>query len=235
VGGVEPDVISRRLVELYLSPLGYTVRWFDRLPEPSTALPDLAVFLIGAGAFEAADLRRLQGAAERLGAVPIIGLAGDSAAFPAQAVPQLIRQVLRKPVKAADLLAALEHSLRPGEDAAAEPDPLEGLARLAAEMEMDRPMVEELCRSFVDRAARYVEQLRAADEAGDSAQLDGLAHAFKGMAGNLRFTRLAAIADRVRLAAMGGQHGLAAPITELEAEFLLVRRNLEARGYYPSP
>jgi HPt (histidine-containing phosphotransfer) domain-containing protein len=162
----------------------------------------------------------------RLGNVPLLGLGGDARTYAASPALQP-RRVLPKPVRADDLLAALESLEAPAVPAAE--SPLAGLEAMAREMEMDAAMIAELCQSFLQRGEEYLLELAAAAQPRDDERLDRAAHGFKGMAGNLRFRRLTELADELRRAAREHTGDPAALCGRLREEFAAMRRRLEER------
>ncbi len=230
IAGLDPDPVTRRLIELYLTPLGYELHWIASAEDWPGKQGAATAFLLAATAAPAADRAALDAFAVRLGAVPLLGMAGDVRRFPPGSVPHPVRRVLRKPVRADELLAALE-SLQPQAPLAAALDsPLVEFEAMVKELEMDAATAADLCQSFVQRGDQYLKELRAAAQPRDDVALDRAAHGFKGMAGNLRFRRVTDLADRLRRAAKAHDGDPPALIRELGTEFDVVRKALEQRG-----
>lgn len=235
IAGLEPDPVTRRLVSLYLEPLGYSLRWLASLGEWPESCPGSMAFFLSSAALERLDAAAVREFAGRVGTVPLLGLAGGRRGFPPECVPQPVRRVLRKPVWAEELLSALE-ALQPRARPEGNGAPrLQGLEEMAAGMGMDAALVADLCRSFIERGENYLREARAAVHPRDDAALDRIAHAFKGMAGNLRLENLAALAEALRRAAKEHTGDPLALTCSLEAEFISVRMLLQERWLKGEP
>jgi HPt (histidine-containing phosphotransfer) domain-containing protein len=157
-------------------------------------------------------------------------MAGEARRFPPGSVPHPLRQVLRKPVRADDLLAALDALRAPAGAAPGGAEAsLAGFDAMIRELEMDAATVIDLCQSFLARGAQYLQDLRAAADPRDDATLDRIAHGLKGMAGNLRFRRMTELSDRLRQAAKARSDDPAPLIQDLSTEFEALRTMLEER------
>lgn len=235
IAGLEPDPVTRCLVGLYLEPLGYSLRWLPSLTAWPESCPGSMAFFLSSAALERLDGAAIREFAGRVGAVPLLGLAGGRRGFPPECVPQPVRRVLRKPVRAEELLSALE-GLQPRASPESGGAPLLwGLEVMAAEMGMDTALVADLCRSFIERGEKYLREARAAVHPRDDAALDRVAHAFKGMAGNLRLESLAALAEALRRAAKEHIGDPLALTRSLEGEFAAVRTLLRERWLNGEP
>lgn len=231
---MEPDPVTRHLVGLYLTPLDYTLQWITSWEEWSPG-DGIIAFLLSANALPTPNLGAIQAVAKRLGRVPLVGMAGDRRPFPAEAVPRPIRRVLRKPLRAEDLLAALEALQMPEPDAKKPESPLDGFAAMIEELGMDAAMAEELCHSFIERGEQYLLEAKAAMDPRDNLKLERIAHAFKGMAGNMRFRRVTELADQLLRAARQQQGDLNALTRSLQVEFGAVRRLLQTEWLKKGP
>jgi HPt (histidine-containing phosphotransfer) domain-containing protein len=226
---MDRDPVTRALVELYLKPLGYTLDWVAAPEDWGREQNGAVAFLLGANALPDLEPASLLALARRLGDVPLLGMAGDARRFPPDAVPRPLRCVLRKPLRAEDLLAALAALQAPLRAAAQADTPLAGLEAMAREMEMDAGMIADLGQSFLQRGEQYLLELAAAAEPRDDERLNRIAHGFKGMAGNLRFRRLTELAEELRRAAKEHAGNPAALSRMLQAEFEGLRLLLEER------
>jgi HPt (histidine-containing phosphotransfer) domain-containing protein len=231
--GMEPDPVTRHLIELYAGPLGYALRWVESLEGWPGPHAGAVAFLLSAHALPEMDATAVAQVAQRLGGVPLLGLAGERRRFPQECVPRPIRQVLRKPVRAADLMAALEALLAPLP--ASESDgALDGFRAMVEEMQMDADMVAGLCRSFIERGEQYLLEAMAATDPRDDETLDRIGHAFKGMAGNMRLKRMTELSDALRRAAKEHTGDVEALTRGLQVEFGALRGLLQA-GWLKAP
>lgn len=229
IAGLETDPVTRRLIGLYLEPLGYSLRWLGSLGDWPESCPGSIAFFLSSAALERLDATAVREIAGRMGAVPLLGLAGRRRTFPGECIPAPLRRVLYKPVRADELFAALEElQPQPGR-VADEALLLKGLEVMIAETGMDTALVADLCRSFIERGEKYVLAAKAAAHPRDDAVLDRVAHAFKGMAGNLRLEGIAALAEALRCAAKEHTGDPQVLTRSLEAEFATVRTLLRER------
>ena len=156
---------------------------------------------------------------------------------------------LSKPLKPSALLAAVagkRDEISPGkptpgsvapprEDTSGEGDGiLKGFLSLIAETDMDRAMIDELTLSFIARGEEYLAHLGDALHAWDKTDLDRISHTMKGMSGNLRFSEISALCERLNLAAKGGNQERGREIyRELEDEFHRVHAAIKTRWRPP--
>lgn len=226
LAGMEPDPVTRRLVETYLTPVGYAVRWIDTLEQWRGGDGALA-FLLAASALPELSAAKVTEAAKRLGSIPLLGMAGDRRRFPAECVPHPLRVVLRKPVRPDALMAALEALQMP--QPAAGPSAIDGFAEMAKDMEMDAEMAADLCASFIERGEKYLLEAKAAADPRDNVKLERVAHAFKGMAGNMRLQRTTQLADDLQRAAREHSGDVVSLTRSLQVEFGAIRTLLQER------
>ncbi len=227
---VDPDAVTRGLLALYLEAEGMRLAaaaTTEELPPPG-AEPRLV--LVSAEVLQAlapAQVERLRRAA---GNAPVHVLLEDDDAAPPASPPLPLAGSIAKPVRAEELFHALPPHDPAAPDAAtpdaATPDApgdgrssqppveeeLQGLQGLIHEMGMDRGLIDELTRSFVERGQLYLDGLEGALGRSDGEEVDRIAHTLKGMSGNLRFLALSDLSERVRLAAVHGDLETAAGI-----------------------
>jgi len=226
--GMEPDPVTRRLVELYLEPLGYVLRWVDSLVDWPGVNSGAIAFLLSANALPTLNEAAVAQIADRAGAIPLLGMAGDRHRFPPQTVPNPVRQILRKPIRADALMSALE-ALQTPPQMNESTSPLDGFTAMIEEMGMDAEMTVDLCRSFIERGERYLLEAMSAAGPRDNERLDRIAHAFKGMAGNMRLRRMAELSEALRRAAKEQTGDVIALTRNMQVEFGALRELLQAQ------
>jgi CheY-like chemotaxis protein len=235
---MEPDPVTRRLVELYLAPLGYTVRWVESLEGWPGPHAGALAFLLSANAIPDGDAAGVadiaQKVTQQLGAIPVLGMAGDRHRFPPQTLLHPIRHFLRKPIRARELMSVLE-AIQSPPPVSESPSPLDGFGAMAQEFGMDGAMIADLCHSFIERGEKYLLAARDAAEPRNDAELDRIAHAFKGMAGNMRLLRMTELSEALRRAAKDHAGDVLAAIRSLQVEFGAVRKLLHERWLKDRP
>ncbi len=88
---------------------------------------------------------------------------------------------------------------------------------LADQLDMDETEFSELVTLFVDTTRTDLEKVRQGVSCGDPRQASAAAHSIKGAAGNLGFTQMADLAQKMESAANSGSlEGFDAYITDLE-------------------
>ena len=154
---------------------------------------------------------------------------------------------LSKPLKPLALLAAvagkedgMSHQnpiagiVAPTQGSASGEGVLEGFQALIAEMNMNRSMIDELTLSFISRGEEYLEHLGGALDDWDVPGLDRISHSMKGMSGNLRFSEMTALCERLNLAASDGNRESGTEIyKELENEYNRIRAAIKGRWRTP--
>lgn len=75
---------------------------------------------------------------------------------------------------------------------------------LADQLDMDETEFSELVALFVDTTRTDLEKIRQGVSTGNPRQAAAAAHSIKGAAGNLGFTQMAALAQKMESAANGG-------------------------------
>ena len=212
--GVDTDPVFRELVALCLSPLGYEVRMAPGLngilPLNRQRLP--ALFLVSMHGLSEEEAGRIRESCDEHGSLPIYALILPGETIPDPPPFHLSGQLV-KPLKPEDLLNCFlpedpapisgNLSTAPPDDPVSRPDPipkpLRGFQDFIDEMDMDKLMIDDLTQSFLERGKVYIDDIPSLLKAHDGKGLDRVAHAMKGMAGNLRFDELMRLADRLRV------------------------------------
>ena len=215
VFGVDPDVVTRGLLALYLEPLGFSVRLVGALSDAITQLQTGVPrgFLCAEAALEEAGAEQRTQVRALLGELPVVVLLepGEAPVW-TRDWPNVLER-LTKPVQG-DALARLVNSWATGEShSPADPeagkradglDPLAGLDALVREIGMEPDLVQDLVRSFQDRAPQYLADLRTALAAQEIEQARRTLHAITGMCANLRLDPLVTLTAAVRGAVVAG-------------------------------
>ena len=217
VHAVGVDHISHKTLELYLTPHGHHVvcdlSLSDYLEHRDAFRCDLLILACSA-------LRKAEGALAELyrhthREIPRVALLMPGEPDVPQTAETGWKFVLRAPLGSLDVLRTINAVMQrrqtrrvaDGHRASAQAAPgtgrgedepvqgdgdaaLQGLRSLAEETGLDAAAVRDLQRSFVTRGEDYLSSLEADLARGDLASLLVTCHAFKGMAGNMRFAQL---------------------------------------------
>jgi len=133
---------------------------------------------------------------------------------------------LSKPVQPAALLAAIEEAGPADAPQAAGTPPFDE-GDVLARVENDLELLSELVKLFGVESRRMLDELQAAQHAGDGKAIEVLAHTFRGSAANLGGVSAARAALAVEQAGREGDFsGAAAGIASLERESATLERSL---------
>lgn len=243
--GVEPDPVTRRLMELYLQPQGYDVRMVSTL-EAALELNvsgQSTVFFLNAESVDGATARQLTRLRSTTHGNPVFFIAEEGQHAFAGKPPLNALGTLTKPLRADAVLNATNGGAgESGQGAGIPRDPVFRLSQeevdillgpfqsLIEEVEMDGMMIRELTASFLERGPMYLREMRDALRERQLERLDRAVHTMKGMCGNLRFSRLVEYNEQIGRCANAARFAdLERLLSEMDGEFHRLRGAIEQR------